>query len=260
MLKSLCLLLVCVCAQAAIDKENFTANKKYIGPHGNGLIQSDAIQELSNIHERHRRRSMPDRFFRVSTCLRQPEKIIMIPGDVIDFTSPGYPAPYTSRSNCGWKFKTSPGNGNITVTCSEFSLQPLRSGKCPDWLALGKERFCGNNGPSSVNMGRRMKVTFRSNRKNNFAGFSCTASLDPLPPVITPSPPVVTPAPPVVTPAPPVVTPAPPVVTPAPPVVTPSPPVVTSSPPVATPAPPPPCVCGVANRAIRIVGGVETEV
>ncbi|CAL4085525.1 unnamed protein product, partial [Meganyctiphanes norvegica] len=115
---------------------------------------------------------------RVVTCLREPEKITLKPGVEIIFESPGYPSSYTPISNCGWKFRARPGTGNIKVTCSEFSLQPSREGRCPDWLALGKERFCGNNGPRSMTLGRKVKVTFRSNRKNNFAGFSCTASLD----------------------------------------------------------------------------------
>ncbi|CAL4073220.1 unnamed protein product, partial [Meganyctiphanes norvegica] len=180
MLKAACLLLICVCAQAAIDKENFTTKKKYNGPHGNGFIQPKGeIQEHSNMNQRHRRESMPDRVIRVVTCLREPEKITLKPGDEIIFKSPGYPSSYPPISNCGWKFKARPGSGNIKVTCTEFSLQPPSEGQCPDWLALGKERFCGSSGPSSVTLGKKVKVTFRSNRKNNFPGFTCTASLDP---------------------------------------------------------------------------------
>ncbi|CAL4060344.1 unnamed protein product, partial [Meganyctiphanes norvegica] len=61
MMKAACLFLVCVCVQAAIDKENFTEKKKYIGPHGDGLIQpTTAIHEHSYINERHRRMSPPE--------------------------------------------------------------------------------------------------------------------------------------------------------------------------------------------------------
>jgi len=129
---------------------------------------------------------------------------------------------YSSRNSCSWRFRTSQRNGQITVTCSSFTLQPSRRGRCRnDFLALGFRRYCGSTGPVSVTVNRFLRVWFRSDRFANFAGFTCTA---------TAAGTVVT-----------------------------RPPVFTNAP-VITNAPSGRCVCGTANRATRIVGGVTTEV
>jgi len=123
------------------------------------------------------------------SCARRPRTVTLNPGDVATFTSPGYPSDYTSLSKCGWKFKASQSTGRITITCSSFSLQPTVRNRCRDYLKLGRKKYCGSNGPVSKTVGRALKVSFKSDRRSNYPGFSCTASVDgtvvTVPPVIT---------------------------------------------------------------------------
>merc|ERR1712179_839490 len=158
-------------------------------------------------------------------CKKKAKAGTLSVGDVATFTSPGYPADYTSKSKCQWLFKSSDPSGKVSVTCSSFTLQPTnKKGKCQnDFLRLGLEKFCGNNGPVVVTKGSSMKILFKSNKKANYAGFTCTAQVF----NCTTNAPV----------------------TNAP---------VTNAP--VTNSPSGRCVCGKANRATRIVGGETTMV
>merc|ERR1712179_491537 len=95
-------------------------------------------------------------------CVKKAKEVTLSPGDVATFTSPGYPADYTSKKKCQWKFKASESSGKVTITCSSFTLQPTnKKGKCQkDFLKLGLEKFCGSNGPVSVTKGRSLKLLF----------------------------------------------------------------------------------------------------
>jgi len=112
-------------------------------------------------------------------CVKKASWTILQPGDVATFTSPRYPSPYTSRNNCGWRFKASSKSDKVAIDCSSFTLQPSTRGNCKkDFLKLGSEKFCGSNGPVSFMKGRSQKITFKSDKANtNFAGFTCTASV-----------------------------------------------------------------------------------
>jgi len=159
------------------------------------------------------------------SCSKKAKVVILSPGDVATFTSPGYPSDYSSKKKCQWLFKTSQSSGKVTITCSSFTLQPTnKKGKCQkDFLKLGLEKFCGSTGPVSVTKGRSLKLLFKSDKKNNFAGFTCTATVDGAVTTTAVDGTVTTNAP-------------------------------------VTNAPSGRCVCGKANRATRVVGGETTMV
>ncbi|CAL4132541.1 unnamed protein product, partial [Meganyctiphanes norvegica] len=124
-------------------------------------------------------------------CSQRPQVVTLSSGDVATFTSPGYPSSYPNRNSCGWKFRANPSSASITVTCSAFTLQPSRRGRCRDYLKLGKTKYCGSDGPNSVTVTVRriLKISFKSDRRLNNLGFTCTATIDgtvvTLPPVVT---------------------------------------------------------------------------
>ncbi|CAL4063216.1 unnamed protein product, partial [Meganyctiphanes norvegica] len=185
----------------------------------------NSIAQNDDLLQRNGNWSIDPRASGTYSCSRRPRLVTLNPGDVATFTSPGYPSPYSSRNSCGWKFRTSQSSDLITITCSSFTVQSPSRGRCRDYLALGRGKYCGSNGPVGVTVSRYLKLWFKSDRRNNFAGFSCTATV-----------------------AGTVVTTAAPVVTTAAPVVTTVAPVVSGR-----------CVCGTVNRGSRIVGGVTTE-
>ncbi|CAL4190386.1 unnamed protein product, partial [Meganyctiphanes norvegica] len=100
------------------------------------------------------------------------------------------PMPYTF-SQCQWDTCANPSSGSITVTCSAFAMQPSRRGRCRDYLKIGKTKYCGSDGPNSVavTVRRFLKISFKSDRRLNNLGFTCTATVGgtvvTLPPVVT---------------------------------------------------------------------------
>ncbi|CAL4091338.1 unnamed protein product, partial [Meganyctiphanes norvegica] len=135
------------------------------------------IQKHPNLNEQHGNWSIQPRVSETIACLRRPRSVTLNPGDVVTFTSPEYPSIYTSSTKCGWKFKASQRCDQVTITCLAFTLQAPRRGRCRDSLALGRKKYCGSSGPSSVTVSRKVKAWFKSDRSENFAGFSCTASV-----------------------------------------------------------------------------------
>lgn len=123
------------------------------------------------------------------SCETKLSKVILDPGDVATFNSPGYPSDYSSKNKCGWKFVASEKTGKVTITCSSFTLQSSKRGRCRDYLKLGRQKYCGSNGPVSITTGRSLKLSFKSDKRNNFAGFTCKATVDgdvtTMPPITT---------------------------------------------------------------------------
>ncbi|CAL4105920.1 unnamed protein product, partial [Meganyctiphanes norvegica] len=91
-------------------------------------------------------------------------------------------------------------------------------------VVVGDSRYCGSNGPVNVIVSNNLKIWFKSDRRSNFDGFSCTASIAGT--VITTAAPV-------------------------------DPDTVITT---AAPVVPERCVCGTVNRITKIVGGVTAEV
>nr|AOW41608.1 trypsin [Euphausia superba] len=167
------LVLVLVAANAQVSEEYFT------------------LKDGTHVQPRAGNWSIEPRASGTYACSRRPRLVTLRAGDVATFTSPGYPSPYTAKQNCGWRFKAPGRTDQITITCSSFALQP--SGRrCQDFLAIGsrslRQKYCGSNGPSSVSVIRYVRLTFRSDRSRNFAGFTCTATLAGTNPVVTSAP------------------------------------------------------------------------
>merc|ERR1712180_454353 len=114
-------------------------------------------------------------------CSRRARITTLNSGDVVTFSTPGWPSSYPSRQSCGWKLRAPSTSDQITITCTSFTLQPNSRSRCRDYLAIGsstlRAKYCGTNFPGTVTTSRYARVWFKSDRSRNYAGFTCTASL-----------------------------------------------------------------------------------
>ncbi|XP_068221602.1 uncharacterized protein [Palaemon carinicauda] len=93
------------------------------------------------------------------------------------FQSPNYPKNYPKKKKCTYKFKT---GSPLTITCENFQLQNKnKRGKCLDFFKVSDSgettTFCGTDGPVKFSTSTsNVKVIFKSNKKKQMNGFSCT--------------------------------------------------------------------------------------
>jgi len=156
------LALILVAAKAQIDEDSFTLE--------DGIV----------VQPRNGNWSLDPRASGTFACSRRPRLVTLNSGDVATFSSPGWPSAYGARQNCAWRFRAARRTDQITITCTSFSLQPAGR-RCTDFLNIGsrtvRARYCGTSFPGSVTTSNYVRLTFRSDRRNNFAGFTCTATL-----------------------------------------------------------------------------------
>jgi len=144
-------------------------------------------------------------------------------GDSFEFNSnPDGAADYKNKQKCTVKYKRAKSCKEMKFECQSFNVQNnAQNCKKGDKLFIGKEVFCQTQTVSETTKGKVLKVRFISNKKKTESGAQCTVScIDPEPPVTTEAP----------------------------------------SSPSTTEGTPEDCNCGLAQRATRIVGGVNTEV
>jgi len=151
---STALLLLCVLGVTSALPGNFTIEPRFPQFKLPAFVQRDSVE-----------------------CSRKVKTTTLAPGESIDFSSPNYPSFYDSKSLCKWTFKSSTA---ISITCSDFSLQDSnKKGKCKDKLQIdGSTTYCGSS-LTSHSGGSTVKVIFKSNKKLNYGGFSCTATATP---------------------------------------------------------------------------------
>ncbi|XP_071811004.1 transmembrane protease serine 9-like isoform X2 [Apostichopus japonicus] len=98
----------------------------------------------------------------------------------VTFTSPRYPLNYRGNRKCEFRFVASPGK-KINLSFDEFILQEDQRCRADfvritDFVTLDIERYCGVQENLSYNStSNYVSVLFRTNRRQNFKGFSAEA-------------------------------------------------------------------------------------
>ncbi|XP_066982820.1 chymotrypsinogen 2-like [Macrobrachium rosenbergii] len=109
-----------------------------------------------------------------ASCQNSPTESPLSLGQSVKIKSPRYPKPYPKNQNCGWHFVSTNPNVRFKVTCPKFRLETGKRKSCYDYLAVDDFFYCGKGFPklwtSSTN---EVVITFKSNVKKNFKGFSC---------------------------------------------------------------------------------------
>ncbi|XP_064113619.1 chymotrypsinogen B-like [Macrobrachium nipponense] len=113
------------------------------------------------------------------SCSRSSYVHMMGDRDVVTFKSPRFPQMYGPNTSCGWALRGTDPDTYFVVSCSYFRLQNKRRRRCSDYLRLDRQKFCGGirHGPRRwYSSGSYLRMWFRSDRKRNYRGFTCTAT------------------------------------------------------------------------------------
>lgn len=157
------------------------------------------------------------------TCTKgkKTTKVTLNEGDSFSFDHSG--SNYAGKQNCKVNYKLGTCT-SASVSCDVFDLN-AKSNCEGDFISLASkgttaQKFCQTNGPEDVTFTKAFSILFKSNKKES-GSFSCDVSCTSGPGVTTEAP------------------------------ATTGGPVTTNSPGA--------CQCGIANQALKIVGGVATE-
>ncbi|CAL4132745.1 unnamed protein product, partial [Meganyctiphanes norvegica] len=90
------------------------------------------------------------------------------------YVHPGYRVKYKNHYLCKGATDTTV----LSITCSQFVLQPKFKGNCGDYLSIQDEIYCGRNTPTFLSYSGDVNVSFISNKRRNYKGFKCSVSAE----------------------------------------------------------------------------------